>query len=276
MRLLKQLGTVAAVSFVGNLAIQATGGGWLATLVLGVATAVLALLAYRWIVRRTEHRAVAELARDGARAAVGRGLALGVTMFVAVIGSIALLGGYHVEGWGSLTGAVGQLGLAVVAGVTEELLFRGVLFRVVEERSGTWIALVLSAVVFGALHLTNPHATLWGGIAIAVEAGLMLGAAYVATRRLWLGIGLHIGWNFAQGGIFGADVSGTAAPTGLLHSATSGPVALSGGVFGPEASVPAIIAGLVMTAVFLTIAHRRGRIVPRRTRAARVVETATV
>lgn len=276
MRLLKQLGTVAAVSFAGNLAIRAAGGGWAATLVGGLATAVLALVAYRWVVRRTERRPVAELAPEGARSALGAGLVLGTGMFVAVIASIAAFGGYHVDGWGSATGALGMLGLAVAAGVTEELMFRGVLFRIIEERAGTWLALALSAALFGALHLVNPHATLWGALAIAIEAGVMLGAAYVATRRLWLPIGLHIGWNFAAGGIFGADVSGADASSGLLHGVTSGPVALAGGVFGPEASVSAILAGAAMATVFLVLAHRRGRIVPRRTRAARVTSTATV
>jgi membrane protease YdiL (CAAX protease family) len=268
--------TVAAVAFVGNLAVGAAGGGWLVSLVLGVATGGLALLAYRWVVRRTEHREPVELAWRDAVAGTRTGVLVGVAMFGAVIAGIALLGGYHVDGWGSVTGAAGLVGLSVAAGVTEELLFRGVLFRIVEERAGTWGALALTAAVFGAMHLANSDATLWGGIAIAVEAGTMLAAAYAATRRLWLPIGLHVGWNFAQGGIFGTEVSGNDTATGLLHGVTSGPVALSGGTFGPEASILAVLAGLTMTAVFLSVAHRRGRIVPARRRAARTRSTATV
>ncbi|GEL94062.1 CPBP family intramembrane glutamic endopeptidase [Cellulomonas composti] len=273
MRLLKQLGTVAGVALAGNLAVGAAGGGWVASLVLGIATGLLALLAYRWVVRRTERRRPVEVELAGARAGLGAGLLVGTAMFVGVIGAIALLGGYRVEGWGSLTGAAGLLGVAVASGVTEELLFRGVLFRVIEERAGTWVSLGFTAALFGAMHLVNPHASLWGAIAIAVEAGVMLAAAYAATRSLWLPIGLHIGWNFAQSGIFGTEVSGADTAMGLLHGVTSGPVALSGGAFGPEASVVAVLAGAAAAAVFLRLAHQRGRIVARRSRA---LATATV
>ncbi|MFS0703990.1 lysostaphin resistance A-like protein [Cellulomonas sp. 179-A 9B4 NHS] len=276
MRLVKQLGAVGAVMVAGGLAVGAAGGSWVLTLVLGVATAVLALLAYGWVVRRTERRRAVEVALHGAGAAAARGAALGAAMFVVVVGVITVLGGYRVEGWGSATAAAGLLGLAVAASVTEELVFRGVLFRVVEERAGTVGALVLTSVLFGAMHLLNPHASVWGAVAIAVEAGGMLGAAYAATRTLWLPIGLHAAWNFTASGVFGTEVSGAGVASGLLDGVTSGPVLLSGGAFGPEASLPAVLTGIVLTVLFLRLAHRRGRVVTRRGRTARVATTATV
>jgi membrane protease YdiL (CAAX protease family) len=274
--MLKQLGTVLVVTLIGSQAIGATSGSWVLTFVLCVVTATLAVLAYGWVVRRTEHRAPVEVGRAGAAGALGRGALLGILMCGAVIASIALGGGYRVDGTGSVTAAVGMLGLAVVAGTTEELLFRGVLFRIIEERGGTWIALLVTAVLFGGMHLANPNATVWGAAAIAISAGGMLGAAYVATRTLWLPIGLHLGWNFATAGIFGTEVSGTTSEPGLLDGVTSGPTLLSGGAFGPEASVYTVLAGAVLTAVFLGIAHRRGTLVPRRARAAQPVATATL
>ena len=183
----------------------------------------------------------------GAGAALGRGALIGFGMFAAVIANIGLLGGYRVDGWGSVAGALALLGFMAAAAVTEELIFRGVLFRIVEGRIGTWLALALTGLLFGLAHLFNPHATLWGALAIAIEAGGMLAAAYAATRNLWVPIGLHFGWNFAEGGIFGTDVSGKSGPQGLLHGVLSGPTALSGGEFGPEASVYAVLAGVVMT-----------------------------
>ena len=276
MRLVKQLGTVGGVALVGGLVVHAVEGSWILSLLLGAATAALTLLAYAWVVRRTEGREPVEVGLVGAGAAFGRGLAIGTLMFVAVITSIALVGSYEIVGRGSIPIALGYLGVTAAAAVSEELVFRGVLFRIVEERAGTWGALLLTAALFGALHLLNPDATLWGAFAIAVEAGGMLAAAYAATRTLWLPIGLHLGWNFATAGIFGTVVSGSDTPQGLLHGATSGPVILSGGAFGPEASVFAVLAGLLMTAVFLRLAHRRGRLVPRRTRAARARSTVTV
>src|SRR5690348_14967815 len=226
MRLLKQLVVVAAIALAGSLAVAAVHWNTPLTLILGLATAALAILGYRWIVGRTEKREVTELARPGAVAGLRRGTLLGVGLFAAVILNIAFLGGYHVHGWGSIGGAIALLGFMAAAAVTEELIFRGILFRIVEGRFGTWFALGLTAVLFGLSHLFNPHASLWGAIAIAIEAGAMLAAAYAATRSLWLPIGLHFGWNYAEGAIFGTDVSGSNTPEGLLHSTTSGPALL--------------------------------------------------
>jgi len=276
MRFVKQFLAVAAVALVGWQGIAAVEGSFFLTLVIGAVTAVLAVDAYRWVVRRTERREPAELGQDGWGAKLGRGTLIGFAMFAAVIATIAVFGGYHVEGWGSPAGALGLLGFMAAAAVTEELLFRGVLFRIIEERTGTWIALALTGVVFGAMHLANPDANLWGATAIAIEAGFMLAACYAATRNLWVPIGLHFGWNFAAGGVFSVVVSGNGESKGLLETSTSGPVALSGGAFGPEGSLYAVLAGVVLTVVFLWLAKRRGHIVPRRRRAAQPPATATV
>ncbi|ACZ30645.1 Abortive infection protein [Xylanimonas cellulosilytica DSM 15894] len=263
MNLVKQLVVVVAASLVGNVAVSAVEGSWALSLVVGVLAAALALGAYAWVVRRVERRAPVEVGLTGAGRSLGRGLALGLLMFTTVIAIIAALGGYRVAGWGSVPVALTLLGSHAAVATTEELLFRGLVFRRLEERTGTAVALVASAVLFGAIHLVNPAATLWGAIAITVEAGLMLGAVYAATRTLWLPIGLHLGWNFAAAGIFGTEVSGGGLPQGLLRGVTSGPTALSGGAFGPEASVITVAAGLALTVVFLRLAHRRGRLVPR-------------
>ncbi|MEU4742114.1 CPBP family intramembrane glutamic endopeptidase [Actinosynnema sp. NPDC023658] len=272
MRLVVQFLTVAVIAFVGNQGVVAVQGNPWLTLVLGIATAVLAVLGYAWAVRRTERRAPVEVGRTGAVAAVGRGLLIGVAMCGSVIAAIAGLGGYAIDGAGSATGAVALFGFMAAAAVTEELLFRGVVFRLVEERTGTWVALALTGVLFGASHLLNPHADAWGAIAIAIEAGFMLAAAYAATRTLWVPIGLHFGWNFALGGIFSAEVSGNDTAKGLLDSTLSGPDLVTGGTFGPEASLCAVTAGALLTVVFLWLAHRRGHLVPRR-RAARATAT---
>lgn len=264
VKLLKQLGqlvVVEAIAFAGSRAVAAAGGNALLTVLIGVGTAAVALLAYAGMVRLTERRSATEVAVRGAGPAFGRGAIIGLLLFSAVILAITMFGGYHVLGLGSVSAAIGQVGVMAAAAATEELAFRGVLFRLVEERAGTWIALVGTGLLFGAMHLINPEATLWGAVAIAVEAGGMLGAAYVATRKLWLPIGLHFAWNFAESGIFGTVVSGSSASTGLLHGATSGPTLLTGGGFGPEAGLPSVVACLLVTVVFLWLAHRRGQLV---------------
>ncbi|MBO3095887.1 CPBP family intramembrane glutamic endopeptidase [Cellulomonas dongxiuzhuiae] len=262
MRFLGQLLAVVAAWAIGGTLATAVADQWTLQLVLGLAAAALALGTYAWVVRRTERRSPVDLPLTGAIRPLVRGTAGGMLLFVAVIGIIAALGAYRVEGWGSVTTALALLGLAAAASATEEVVFRGVLLRHLESRTGTWGALAVTSVLFGAVHLTNPAATAWGATAITIEAGLMLGAAYVATRSLWLPIGLHMGWNFAAAGIFGTEVSGNDTATGLLDGVTSGPTLLSGGAFGPEASIVAVTAGLVLTIVLMRVAHRRGHIVP--------------
>ncbi|MFC4335419.1 CPBP family intramembrane glutamic endopeptidase [Salininema proteolyticum] len=264
MRLFWQLLAIAVVSFVGGQALYAVEDEPWLMLPVGLVAAVLALFVYRWVVRRTERRAVTELAWEGAAYKTGLGTLTGTAMFGFVIVNIAFLGFYRVDGMGDPGGAAGLLGFMAAAAVTEELLYRGVLFRFVEGWAGTGIALALTGIVFGAVHLVNPGASVVGALSIAVSAGLMLGAAYVATRNLWVPIGIHFGWNFAAGGVFSTEVSGNGTPQGLLDASTSGPALVSGGAFGPEASLYTPLAGLIITAVLLWIAKRRGNLVPMR------------
>jgi membrane protease YdiL (CAAX protease family) len=275
MKLLIQLLAVGAVAAAGGVANRAVTWDTLPTLGVGLVSAVVALLVYTFVVGRTEHRPVDELPRKGALPALGRGALIGLAMFGAVIVNLAFRGDYEVDGFGSATGPIALVGFMAAAAVTEELLFRGILFRIIEKRIGTWSSLVLTGLVFGLMHLANENATVWGALAIAIEAGGMLGAAYAATRNLWVPIGLHFAWNFAGAGIFGTAVSGSESPDGLLKGATSGPELISGGEFGPEASLYSVGFGLVVTAAFLWLAHRRGNLVPR-TRRARAAATASL
>ncbi|MDP9611370.1 membrane protease YdiL (CAAX protease family) [Streptomyces demainii] len=263
MKLVWQILAVVAVGAVGGQGATAVRDNPWLSLLLGGVTAVLSVVVYRWAVGRTERRPVTELAREGARGSLLRGLVIGVTMFGCVIANLYVYGAYEVHGFGSLTGAVGLVGFMTGAAVTEELMFRGLLFRLVERGLGTYIALVLSGAVFGAAHLLNKDATLLGAAAIAIEAGGMLAAAYAATRSLWLPIGLHFGWNFAESGIFGTEVSGNGDTHGLMDASTSGAELITGGEFGPEASVYSVLFGALLTIAFLWLARRRGHIVPR-------------
>ncbi|PSK95357.1 hypothetical protein CLV63_11517 [Murinocardiopsis flavida] len=231
----------------------------------GAVVAVGALIAYAAVVRAMEQRAVVELDPAAAYSGTANGFLLGLALFTATIALISMFGGYGTKGGGSVGGMLAVLGLMTGVAVTEELLFRGVVFRLLEELGGTRIALTASAVLFGAIHLVNPGATVWGAVAIGVEAGLMLGAAYVATRNLWVPIGIHLAWNFAGRGIYGATISGDeVTPSGLVHGVFSGPTAVTGGGFGPEASIFAILVCSVPTILFLRAAKRRGRLYSRR------------
>ena len=229
--------------------------------VLGALVAcVLGWVAYRAYVRLIERRRGVEFGAQGALRELGSGLVLGAALFSATVGVLAALGLYTVQGWRDPAVLIAPLAISVGAGVIEELLFRAVIFRIIEASLGTWIALVISAALFGLVHLGNPNATWLAAAAISLEAGIMLAAAYVLTRRLWLPIGIHAAWNFTQGGIFSVAVSG-GKTDGLLVASLSGPSWLSGGEFGAEASVVAIVLCTALGAYLLVLAARRGNFV---------------
>lgn len=209
---LLQLVVVVLITLAGWFLTAAVADSWLLTLFLGLVTAGAALAGYLLVVRRTEHRPVTELAGKNAGRGLGAGFLIGVSMIAATVAVIALLGGYHVHGFGSLTAPLAVVGIMVAATVTEELIVRGLLLRAIEQRVGTWAALLITAPLFGAMHLFNTEATLWGAVAITLEAGGLLAAAYLATRSLWFPIGLHAGWNIAQVAVFGTVSSGSNTP----------------------------------------------------------------
>jgi membrane protease YdiL (CAAX protease family) len=189
---------------------------------------------------------------------LGWGLLVGAGLFSTTIGLIAALGGYSIDGVEPVSVLAAPAAMGIVSGITEEIVTRGVLFRILEEWLGTWAALVISSAFFGIAHIGNPHATVWSALAIAAEAGTMLAAAYMVTRRLWLAIGIHAAWNFTQGGIFGVAVSG-AAMKGLFRSTMHGPSWLSGGEFGAEASALAVLVCGTAATLLLLRAQRLGR-----------------
>lgn len=192
------------------------------------------------------------------------GIFLGTLLMCAVVGVAWAAGTYRVEGLNPNALVSVAAANSILAGVSEEIMFRAGLLRLIEHRLGTWWALTLTSVLFGAAHLANPQADWWGAIAIALEAGVLLGACYIVTRRLWLVMGLHAAWNFTQGGIFSSDVSGNGMEnTGLLSARIDGPWWLTGADMGFEGSVTAVLVCLSVAAVLLITAHKRGLIVPR-------------
>ena len=215
--------------------------------------------AYYAYVRFVEQRPLFELSRRDALKELGLGALIGMLLFTSTVGVLAALGVYQFTGLGSPANLIVPLMSALIAGVFEEVLFRGIVFRIIEGWVGTWLSMVVSAIIFGLIHLVNPHATLIGAIAIIFEAGILLAAAYLMTRRLWFPIGLHAAWNFTQGGVFGIAVSGVPAK-GFLLGALTGPDWLSGGTFGAEASVVAIVMCLAVALGFISWARRSNRI----------------
>jgi membrane protease YdiL (CAAX protease family) len=221
----------------------------------------LGYAAYRSYVRLFERRVPVEIEREGAARELGIGVAIGVAFVGIITVLLWLLGDFEASPGPSAWLPLAAAASAATAAFMEELAARGIIFRIVESRLGSWLALGLSAAVFGVMHATNPGATLWSTAAVALSAGVVLGAAFIATRRLWLAVGIHFGVNLTQGAILGLPVSGQ--PTfGVLSSHLRGSAFLTGGDFGMEASVLIPILSLVVSAALLVYASYKGRIQP--------------
>ncbi|HEY1851132.1 MAG TPA: CPBP family intramembrane glutamic endopeptidase [Candidatus Binataceae bacterium] len=199
---------------------------------LAIVTLVAYLAAVTWI----ERRAPAELRPHDAPGAFAGGVLTGIALMSLVIGILWAAGVFRPAGLGAAgtlwRGFVYMLAVAV----REEILYRGLVYRLSAKLVGSWAGFLVSGLVFAAWHAINPGATLVG-LLDDVLAGIWLAAAYAATRQLWLPIGLHLGWNFAQGSIFGTAVSGHDIGPSLIQGRLVGPAILTGGDFGPEASV---------------------------------------
>jgi uncharacterized protein len=222
--------------------------------------ALIVLGAYGVLVRLGEKRAPSELALKSAPIGIFIGLAIGLIMFAAVMAIMAASGLYDITYYGPASAWRGA-GLAIESGVLEEVIVRGVALRLVWRSFGPLVAFIASSLLFGVGHIANPGATLFTTSCVAIEAGIMLGSFYALTGRLWVSIGVHAGWNFTQGYLFGAQVSGGDFGDSIATSAAQSGVPnwLTGGAFGPEASLPAFAICMIVGVAVLWAAWRQGR-----------------
>lgn len=222
---------------------------------LALVCALILVAIYRYLVLWFERRRADEI--EFSLPQLIAGLVVAVLLYCGIFAIYYGLHDVAIPTYAGTSGLGAMLALSIISGAGEEIVFRGVLFRVTEEAGGTLLALLVSGAIFGALHGGNPHATWFSSLAIAIEAGILLGAAYAATRNLWLAIGIHSGWNFMEAGVFGWADSGTKSQ-GLLNAPLHGPEILTGGAFGPEASIVAMGACSLLTLLFLIAIVRRG------------------
>ncbi len=229
--------------------------------ILAAAAAVLGYCAY---VKLIEKRAISELGLAGAWRELGGGVAVGMGLLILAVGAIALMGGYSINGISSPAVLIGPFAEMVLVATFEELLFRGVLFRISEGATGTWIALGVSSAIFTVAHLPNagisPLAILFTFI-----AGATLAAAYVATRRLWLPIGIHFAWNFTSDAVLSLPTSGHAAK-GLIQGHLAGAEWLTGGAYGVEGAAVSVLLFAAVGAALLWAGAQQGNFINRAAR----------
>ena len=148
----------------------------------------------------------------------------------------------------------------IIVGWTEELLSRGYHLQTIASGTNLFWGVIISSAIFAVLHLANPNST-WVSTAGLFLAGIFFAYAYIRTKQLWLPIGLHIGWNFAEGVIFGFPVSGLEDIYKLIRIQVTGPEIWTGGAFGPEAGLivlPALAMGALL--IYLYTINRNANV----------------
>lgn len=220
----------------------------------------LVLLTYKLAITRLGEHPRDDLSSRRALPDLAIGMLMGFLIMALTVGAAAVADIYNIAGRGDSSQLVHELVTsAIMPAFMEELLFRGILFRWLEEFGGSFVAFLLTSAMFGAAHLMNPNATAVAAFGIAIEAGVLLGGAYMLTRSLWLPIGLHAAWNFTQGEIFDVPVSGL-DEHGLVQAKLSGPALLSGGGFGLEASLFAMVIATTAGIWLVWLAVKRGQL----------------
>jgi len=218
---------------------------------------VAMIAAYSFVASRLESRKVTETAIRGATTAFLLGLAMGVGLIVSAYVAMYGLGIAEFRAGTGVSGIVMAILKPGVVGTLEELVFRVILFRILQHMWGTFVAVLISASLFGLAHIANPGATPLAMTFLAVEMGVFLALVYVLTQSLWVVAGSHMGWNFALGFVFGSDVSGLESPNAMMVTTLRGSDLLTGGAFGPEGSIVTLVVSLVAISVAAWLIARR-------------------
>jgi len=229
-------------------------------LLKGLFVSASCVLSYILFFKKYDKRTVTEFEAKGLAKNLIIGASIGFILQSLTILVIYLNGSYSVININPVSFILIPFALMFTVAIIEEVLVRGIIFRIMEEKLGSYVSLTISSLLFGVLHLANPHSTLISSICITT-AGFLMGAAFIYSRNLWMPIALHFAWNFTQSGIFGAITSGNEKTKSLLEAKIQGPEFITGGAFGPEGSIQAIAFCAIGTIIILILSRKQNKII---------------
>ncbi len=229
-------------------------------LLKGLFVSTAAVLSYIFFFKKYENREVKELTSKGLALNIITGGIIGFVLQSLTILVIYLNGNYKIIALNPISYILIPFALMFTVAVIEEILVRGIILRIIEEKLGSYISLIISSLIFGALHLANPNSSFLSGLCITT-AGFLLGAAFIYKRNLWFPIAIHFAWNFTQTGIFGAITSGNEKTGSLLTVKIHGPEIITGGAFGPEGSIQATVICFIATVGLLVLSRKENKII---------------
>jgi uncharacterized protein len=229
-------------------------------LIKGIIASACVIITYIYFYGKFEKREIKELSVKGLVENSILGVCIGTALLCLTMIVIYFFGTFQINSTNPISSIITPFAIAFSVAVFEEILLRGIIFRIVEEKLGSHISLLISAIIFGAVHLLNPDSSVASSICISI-AGFMFGASYIYSRSLWLPIAIHFSWNFMQSGIFGAITSGNERTGSLFNTNISGSELITGGAFGPEGTIQAILFWLLASVIFLILITNQNKLI---------------
>lgn len=230
-------------------------------LATSITEAIVAVAGYIILFKAYDNRQIGELSGAKFISNAIPGFLTGILLQAIFILIIYAGGSYTVEHVNAASTVITPFAFALTAGFVAEIIMIGIVFRLLEEQTGTFMALIIFIILFAVLHVNAKGASVVSVGATAMQAGLMLPAAYVFSRNLWLPIFIHFGWDFAEPGIFGAVNPSSSLTHGLFTSNIAGNSLLTGGETGPQDSLSSLVLCALLGSMFLLYAKRRNHLV---------------
>ena len=229
-------------------------------LIKGILSSSFVILTYIYFYSKFEKREIGEFSSKGIKKNILLGLLIGTALQGLTILVICVWGKFQIISINPFSYIITPFAVAFSVAIFEEILLRGIVFRIIEEKLGSYISLAISAIIFGAAHLLNPDSSLISTLCIGI-VGFMFGAAYIYSRSLWLPIAIHFSWNFVQSGIFGAITSGNEKTSSLFNTNISGDNLITGGAFGPEGTIQATIFWLLVSVILIVLITQQNELI---------------
>jgi len=229
-------------------------------LIKGIIASSFVAFTYVFFYKKYEKREIGEFSSKGLLKNTILGVLIGTTVQGLTIIVIYFWGNFQIISVNPFSSIITPFAIAFSVAIFEEILLRGIIFRIVEEKLGSYISFAISAIIFGAVHLLNPDSSVISSICIGI-VGFVFGASYIYSRSLWLPIAIHFSWNFVQSGIFGAITSGNEKTSSLFNTNISGAELITGGAFGPEGTIQALLFWLLVSITLMTVITQQNKLI---------------
>ncbi|GHC59099.1 CPBP family intramembrane glutamic endopeptidase [Ulvibacter litoralis] len=231
----------------------------LADTIINYTSVAVLLFTYYYLFSFYEKRHIYELSNKNIIKVLFGSFMLGFSILSFVILILYFLGYYKVIQFSGFSYFLAPFSFLVIAALIEEILFRAILYRILENWIGTYIALIILSILFELPHIFNDNVT-----ALSVILGLLFGFAhgimYTYTKRIWLPFAFHLGWNFAQP-FYGSNLSGLEDVGSILIAEFNGPELITGSIYGIEDSILSIFLLLIICIIFLRLSIKKNKIV---------------